>query len=243
MRGTEDVASIVEAVPVTAPSAPLKEVATPSEPKKKRSPVHRQNRSLQILLWTVTALVIWYVNTSVLRYLNQTREVYGLFWPRHGWLFVHAISGTIALALGPVQFWPGVKEEQPMLHRVLGIAYVAGAIGGSITAYYLAYHTGFGWLFGAGLCAMATAWITTTGMATIAIYRRMIAQHREWMIRSYVVTFGFIFMRLTTEILDTIDVGTITERLVFASWICWSLPLCFTEAFLQGRKVFAPAPD
>jgi uncharacterized membrane protein len=187
--------------------------------------------------------VLWYVNTSVLRYLNQTREVYGLFWPRHGWLFLHVIAGTIALVLGPVQFWPGVRQEQPMLHRVLGIAYVTGAIGGSLSAYYLAYHTDFGWIFGAGLSAMATAWIITTGMAVVAICRGMIPQHREWMIRSYVVTFGFIFMRLTTEILDIMDKGTVTDRLVLGSWISWSLPLLVTEAFLQGRMVFAPRTD
>jgi hypothetical protein len=39
-----------------------------------------------------------------------------------------------------------------------------------------------------------------------------------------------------------LDKGTVTDRLVFSSWICWSIPLLVTEAFLQGRKVFAPAP-
>ena len=235
MRGTENVTSVIEPVTEVNPVEPVKEV-----PSRKLVPRRqRQNRRLQVLLWAVTVLVLWYVNTSVLRYLNQSREIYGIFWPRHWWLFVHAIAGTIALVLGPVYFWPGISQEQPMLHRIVRIAYMAGAVTGGISAFYLAYHTGFGWMFGAGLSAMATAWILSTGMAAAAVFRRTIPQHREWMVRSYVVTFGFVFMRITTETLDMFDVGTVTEQLVFASWMCWSVPLLITEAFLQGRKVFA----
>jgi hypothetical protein len=237
MRGTENVTPILEPLEAGTTASPV-EPAKETLPRPKKSLARRQTRRRQILLWAVTILVLWYLNTSVLRYLNQSREIYGVFWPHHWWLFVHAIGGTIALALGPVHFWPGMKEEQPVLHRVLGIAYLAGAIVSSLSAFYLAYHTGFGWMFGAGLGAMATAWILTTGMAAVALYRRVVPQHREWMVRSYVVTFGFVLMRMTTETLDIFDVGTVTDRLVFASWVSWSIPLLLTEAFLQGRRVF-----
>jgi hypothetical protein len=59
------------------------------------------------------------------------------------------------------------------------------------------------------------------------------------MIRSYVVTFGFVFFRIIYPIAMTAGIGTDVEQLTFAAWSCWALPLVFTEAILQGRKIFA----
>ena len=50
-------------------------------------------------------------------------------------------------------------------HRRLGLVYI-GSVGSSAAAgYYLAFNTTFGWVFGAGLASLATAWIVTTGLA------------------------------------------------------------------------------
>ena len=77
-------------------------------------------------------------------------------------------------------------------------------------------------------------------MAYVAIRRRLIEQHQEWMIRSYVVTFGFVFFRMMFIGLQSAEVGTLQEQLATSAWFCWSLPLVVAEAFLQGRKIFAP---
>ena len=99
----------------------------------------------------------------------------------------------------------------------------------------MAFHTDFGWLFGASLASLATAWVTTTAMAYLAIRKSLVEQHKEWMIRSYVVTFGFVFFRLLMPLLQ--NVGTDTERLAAAGWLCWTIPLLTTELVLQGRKI------
>ena len=197
------------------------------------------HRATKIVLFAATLIALWYVTTSVMKYANPTRETYGIFWPRHQWLFIHAIAGTIALVFGPIQFWLGLKREQPTLHRMIGIAYVACVGIGSMSAIYLAFHTAYGWIFGAGLTGMAIAWLTTTGIATIAIIRRMVDVHRQWVIRSYVVTFGFVFLRLITDLLEMSNVGSLPERLTFASWVAWTVPLLIAEGIVQGRKVFS----
>jgi hypothetical protein len=65
----------------------------------------------------------------------------------------------------------------------------------------------------------------------------MIEQHREWVIRSYVVTFGFVTFRALVTIFEIVGIGTLQEQLVAASWLCWAGPLFITETVLQGRKV------
>lgn len=92
-------------------------------------------------------------------------------------------------------------------------------------------------MFGAGLFGLGCAWVVTTGLAFIAIKSRLIQQHMEWMIRSYVVTFGFVFFRILVGILTALEVGTLFERLTAASWFCWAFPLLITEAIIQGRKI------
>ena len=99
-----------------------------------------------------------------------------------------------------------------------------------------------GWVFGTGLMGLATAWLTTTFMAFLAIKRSLMEQHKEWMIRSYVVTFAFVNFRICAAFLEAAGIGTLAEQLAAASWFCWSIPLLITEVFLQGRKIFSRRP-
>jgi len=158
---------------------------------------------------------------------------------RQGWLFLHIGGGMVALLVGPGQLWLGYKNRRIEVHRKLGLVYM-GAIAVSVTAaFYLAAHTALGWVFGAGLSGLAIAWIVTTGLAFVAVRRGLLQQHREWMIRSYVVTFGFVFFRILVGVLQATGVGTVSEQVTAASWFCWAAPLLVTEAILQGRKILS----
>jgi uncharacterized membrane protein YfcA len=81
------------------------------------------------------------------------------------------------------------------VHRKLGLIYMAGMAIGSIGAVGLALQTDGGLIFGSGLFFLAVAWVTTTTLAYAAIRKGLIDQHREWTIRSYVVTFAFVTFR------------------------------------------------
>ena len=109
---------------------------------------------------------------------------------------------------------------------------------GSLAAFSLAARTELGWVTGSGLTGLGIAWLTTTGLAFAAVRRGLLLQHQEWMIRSYVVTFGFVSFRMFAGILQAVGVGTLREQLAAASWFCWAAPLLITEAVLQGKKIF-----
>lgn len=158
---------------------------------------------------------------------------------REAWVFMHIGGGMIALLVGPGQLWLGHTNRRIEVHRKLGLVYI-GAIAVSVTAaFYLATHTALGWVFGAGLTGLAIAWVVTTGLAYVAVRRSLFHQHQEWMIRSYVVTFGFVFFRIFAGIMQATGIGSLQEQLTAASWFCWAAPLLVTEAVLQGRKIFA----
>ena len=159
--------------------------------------------------------------------------------PRRGWLLLHLVGGMIALLTGPVQLWLGLADRGMAWHRRMGYGYITGVTLGSIGAFYMATHTDFGWIFGAGLFGLGVAWVTTTALAFLAIKRSLIDQHKEWMIRSYVVTFAFVTFRAVRTSLGAAGVGTRSEEAAFAAWACWAVPLLFTELIIQGRKILA----
>jgi hypothetical protein len=89
------------------------------------------------------------------------------------------------------------------------------------------------------LGALAIAWVTTSALAYVAIRRGNILQHKEWMVRSYVVTFSFVNFRILYDVLTALHFGKWTERTAISSWFCWAVPLLINELVVQGRKVFA----
>ena len=193
---------------------------------------------------SVVALIgLLFVVREALPYFKLTEVQLGRFWPHRSWLLVHITAGMVALLAGPVQLWLGLTDRSVKTHRRLGLVYI-GSVGSSAAAgYYLAFNTTFGWVFGAGLASLATAWIVTTGLAFAAVRRHLYEQHKEWMIRSYVVTTAFVTFRLLFDVLGWMGIGTVVERLIAMSWVCWAVPLVITEAILQGRKIFhAPHP-
>ncbi|MDP9171768.1 MAG: DUF2306 domain-containing protein [Acidobacteriota bacterium] len=119
--------------------------------------------------------------------------------PRHAhllsvrWLLLpHALAGTLALLSGPIQFSTRVRRRWLRFHRVLGRVYVFSAL----TAAVMALVVGFPSPLFPGTIVQSGAWIVTTLAALLTARNRHILQHRQWMVRSYAVTFTFILLRV-----------------------------------------------
>jgi uncharacterized membrane protein len=107
-------------------------------------------------------------------------------------LIPHTICGVMALLSGPVQFSSRLRQRHLKLHRVLGRIYVLSVFIGAFTGIALASgRPGM-----PGTCMQAAAWIVCTSAAFITARNRQIVQHRQWMARSYAVTFTFVSSRV-----------------------------------------------
>ena len=205
-------------------------------------PVVRSRRALAALLSLTALAAVVFVAGAAMPYLMSSSYGPPEYAPRRGWLLLHIAGGIIALLTGPVQLWLGLSDRGMGWHRRMGIGYMTGVGMGSVGAFYMSTHTDFGWIFGAGLFALAVAWVTTTTLAYLAIRRSLIDQHKEWMIRSYVVTFAFVTFRVIQPALQAAHIGSPLEQLAAAAWACWAVPLLITELVIQGRKVLAVRP-
>jgi uncharacterized membrane protein len=213
---------------------------TASEPSRDSVAAHR---GLKLILGTIVVAAIVYVTRFVGPYLSLNPAYYDYFWPWRYALWAHLAGGVTALLVGPFQLWLGLTGRRLDLHRRLGRVYLC-ALALSLTgaSYLIAKEIREDWVFASGLLGLACAWTVTTGCGFLAIRRNRRQQHREWMIRSYVVASAFVFFRVFIDLLHAAGIhsppgpGT-PEEIKVAAWLCWAVPLLLTEPVIQWRHL------
>jgi len=196
------------------------------------------NRPLIVSILSALALLaLWFIVRSALPYLELSQAHYGpYFWPRRWGLVLHIAGGVIALTAGLVQLWLGLTNRVAALHRALGKLYVGVIVVASSAGFYLSLTIPGSAPYAAGLFFLCVAWVVTTSTAVFAIRRRNLLQHREWMMRSYAVTFAFVTFRFGVDALTSQGLATGDAQAIMA-WACWAIPLLLLEAPIQLRKV------
>jgi uncharacterized membrane protein len=151
-------------------------------------------RALWITMAAMTLWVIFYSEIPLLR-LRSERAYLGTI----PWLIVpHVIGGIIALLSGPLQFSSRLRRRNPKFHRVLGRAYVLSVFIAAPLAVIMSNHRHDprAIYFVAANIVQAGTWLLVTTAAFLTARNRHFQQHREWMVRSYAVTFTFVDTRV-----------------------------------------------
>lgn len=183
-------------------------------------------------------LICYYVITRAFPMLIVTEENYGTyFFPRAVWLFPHIVLGIIATLIGPFQFISKIRNKYLKAHRQLGRVYILSVILAGISGMYLAVTSDVNLPYAVGLFGLGFTWAISAIMAFVSIKNKKVELHKDWMIRSYVITFAFVSFRFVEDILMSLKIGTYEEVLVLMSWACWAIPLFIVEIFIQGFKI------
>ena len=197
-----------------------------------------RNWPRSVLVWGAWALLAMLIarfySRAVLNYMHMDAAHYAEFWPAKWWLVAHLGGGSLALLLGPFQFSGWIRQKYVKAHRWMGRLYLVGVGVGSIAAVYMGLEVAPK-AFGVALLYLALPWVVTTGMAYLAVMRRQFAAHREWMVRSYMVTLAFVAFRLMDELNVHPSLRGDTQAATLA-WIAWTMPLLFAEVALQWRR-------
>ncbi len=152
--------------------------------------------TFKVALWIslgVTTLFV-FITSEVLLFIDYPMyHAYRLqVIADRGLLIPHTLCGTFALLAGPLQFSSRFRQRHLKLHRMVGRIYFISVIIGTFTGIALA--TGRPGLPGTAM--QGATWIVCTTAAVIAARNRQIAVHRQWMARSYAVTFTFVSSRV-----------------------------------------------
>ena len=145
------------------------------------------------------------------------------------WLVPHALAGTCALFLAPLQFSERLRKRYTAAHHIVGRVYVVGALVlAPLGAYgqYIADGPGMPREFTTLAVVDAVMLMTTTLVAYLFAIRRRITLHRQWMTRSYAVALVFFEGRLLGGLLG---IDNNVNATMAAIWSCMALSLVFAE--------------
>ncbi len=184
------------------------------------------------LLLFATCLLYWNFRPDVNFLLTKQHLVHRPVW--RSVFYLHVFAGMLSILLGPLQFFPGLRQRFLSLHRLTGKTY-AGAIVllGAPTGLYMAFYATGGAAASLGFILMSTLWFYTTWMGIQTVRRGQIAAHRLWMLRSYAVTFSAVTLRLWVPLLSLFtDLQPLTV-VVITAWISWLFNLFFIEFYIH----------
>jgi uncharacterized membrane protein len=213
------------------------DIRVSTEPVSHPSPLRKRPGKRIIEVVTILSfawLALIFLIRDPLHYLiNPTPESFGRFWPNRAWLLVHIIGGLAAILIGPFQFSSKIRRRFLNVHRWSGRSYLVGIFLAGASAFYLSFFAKQA-NFGIALFALAAVWWFATGLAFIAMRRRRISAHRQWMIRSYIITFAFVTFRWIGILPIWEPFGV--HREAAAAWIAWIVPLAIAEIIFRRTR-------
>lgn len=147
--------------------------------------------------------------------------------------YTHIAFGGIALLVGWTQFSKKFRAKKMKLHRFIGKIYILSILLSGITGLYIAFH-GLGETAAKlGFTTLAIIWLSTTILGYKSIRNKKIEEHRNWMIRSYALTFAAVTLRLWLPILEVIEQPNGIDSYTVVAWLCWLPNLMFAEFLIR----------
>jgi len=164
-----------------------------------------------------------------------------LFEVRPWSAWAHFLGGGVAIAVGALQTHTGLRNRWPALHRWMGRVYVVAVVAGGLAALVMAPHASTGAVAAFGFGALAVCWLGTTALAVVAIRQRRIADHRDWMLRSYALTLAAVTLRLYLPASQIAGMSFLVAYPAIA-WLCWVPNLLVAEWMLRTRHARTMLP-
>ncbi|HEV2298742.1 MAG TPA: DUF2306 domain-containing protein [Candidatus Acidoferrales bacterium] len=191
----------------------------------------RRNRSIQakyvvLFVFAVMMAIVWITRDRFL--LDPTSFLRHRYSPIAPLMFLHGVPGAIALFLGLFQFSSRLRARYLTLHRVMGRIYVGCVAIAAPVAVIVSIKLPIPTLTMASVI-QASGWIIATATALYCVRTGRIAQHREWMMRSYPFAAVFVVVRVIIAIPAVASAG-----LLGLAEVVWSViaVACFLPSFL-----------
>jgi uncharacterized membrane protein len=153
---------------------------------------------------------------------------------------VHVVPGGLFLALAPFQFLPRLRRRYLTVHRWSGRVLILLAFVSASSALYFGLRMPFGGVSEAiAIAVFAGLFLFAIARAYLAIRRRQVARHREWMIRAFAVAIGISTVRVVDGLLDVAlaPAGLRADHLfVISIWTGWMLTFGAAEVWIRRTR-------
>lgn len=183
------------------------------------------------VVFSVIAVMTLYVLYHNERFLIEpSNPLWERYAPFKWWLLPHGVFGALVILLGPLQFSDRLRRRYTRAHRIAGRLYVAGALLlGPLGAYIQYYEERRGAPRSFTVLAVVNAvmLMAATALAFLFAYKRRIAPHRQWMVRSYAIALVFIEGRFIMGVTGWEQLGV--EMVQAIIWSCLAMSILLAD--------------
>lgn len=150
--------------------------------------------------------------------------------------FLHMLGGSGMLFFGGANLYLAARNDHYRLHRRMGQSYLVFGAFGAVVAIIVtlsdAHKPAGGTVLTnstVSLLMLASAWLAFAALGLRAAYNRRFQSHGQWLVRSYVLVWSFVFCRIASRVSNLDDLGN-GEAFI---WLSWVAPLIVCETMLQ----------
>lgn len=199
--------------------------------------MHTLRSIFRIALWLFILLfsVYFFLDNVIAYFYGYRSRMFGdTLFQNQLWVVMHMLGGSMALLLGPMQFWPFIRKRFVSFHRLSGKMYMTGIALIGVSAGRLS-------LISTCIPCRISLFLLTvfavlsTWFAWRAIKTRNIKTHRQMMVRSYVCVLAFVAVRIDDVFSLNFLFGNITDptfRRVVNEYFFSFVPLIIAEIIM-----------
>lgn len=191
-----------------------------------------------VSIWALVVFITWSFMHGADHFLKLTPEALGKYYSLKWVLIAHITAGGGALILGLMQFWEKLRTYSRKLHRILGVLYLLAILVSSSCAVILAFTTAYkvNLPYAFSLQVWVSVWISSTSLAYFFAIKKRFRLHKEWMVRSYIVTLAFVISGLLYKSPFVQRLGSIEDISPSLFWLGWSVPLYIYEIIRSSKQ-------
>ncbi|MGV3463763.1 MAG: DUF2306 domain-containing protein [Heyndrickxia sp.] len=148
--------------------------------------------------------------------------------------FPHILLGSVALLIGAYQLMSKSRKNKK-LHRLLGRIYGFSILFNVLVVPYISMYATGGTPSTIAFLVLDIFWFLTTVVAIIYIRRKNVLKHREWMLRSYAITFVFVTFRMILLLIQFLTQASFNISFPLAVYLSIAINLLITQIYLSKR--------
>lgn len=202
----------------------------------------------KILGYAILIALVVSLAVNALSYVNFDSD-YGFLKLKRdaiasGWYlpfyYSHVLIAGLILVAGLFQLHPASRSRFSKAHKLVGYFYVMGILLFSAPgALVMSLFINRGPMVLASFILQSLLWFYFTAMAFQRVRTGDIAAHREWMWRSYALTFAAVTLRVYIFFVSwSYDLSQPTAYATLA-WLSWVPNLLIVEVFINRSFVFS----
>lgn len=156
--------------------------------------------------------------------------------------YTHILTGSIVLILGVFQLSTWIRKRYSVWHRAAGKTYIFVVL--FLTApsgLVMSFYANGGPPAGIGFALLALLWWFFTWRGFQNALRKNWDVHREFMLRSYAMTFAAVTLRVYSFLFAL--AGYRGEHIyIIIAWLSWVPSLIVVEFYLRQRTLTSTSP-